>query len=105
VYAPEGGTLLLSWGGTYGAVAEAQRHLAKNGHRVAHCHLRWINPLPPDLPDVLKRFQKVVVCELNMGQLVKIVRETTLIDAKSVTKVQGKPFKVSDLLERLQPHR
>jgi 2-oxoglutarate ferredoxin oxidoreductase subunit alpha len=104
VYGPEGGTLLLSWGGTYGAVAEAQRHLAKNGHRVAHCHLRWINPLPPDLPDVLKRFQNVVVCELNMGQLVKIVRETTLIDAKSVTKVQGKPFKVSDLLERLQPH-
>jgi 2-oxoglutarate ferredoxin oxidoreductase subunit alpha len=104
VVGPEGGTLLLSWGGTYGAVAEAQRTLAAQGQRVAHCHLRWVNPLPPDLGDVLKRFQKVVVCELNLGQLVKLVREALLIDAKSVTKVQGKPFKVSDLLTLIQPH-
>jgi len=104
VHGPEGGTLLLSWGGTFGAVAEAHRSLASQGRRVAHCHLRWLNPLPPDLGDVLKRFEKVIVCELNLGQLVKLVREALLVDAKSVTKVQGKPFKVSDLLERIQPH-
>lgn len=104
VYGPEGGLLLLSWGGTFGAVAEAQRVLASQGHRVAHCHLHWVNPLPPDLGAVLKRFQKVAVCELNLGQLSKLVREQLLIDTVSVTKVQGKPFKVSDLIERIQPH-
>lgn len=104
VVGPEGGVLLLSWGGTFGAVAEAQRHLAKQGHQIAHCHLRWVNPMPPDLPDVMKRFKKIVTCELNLGQLSKLVREKTLVDVQSVTKVQGKPFKVSDLIALLAPH-
>jgi 2-oxoglutarate ferredoxin oxidoreductase subunit alpha len=100
VHGPEGGLLLLSWGGTWGAVAEAQRALVAKGHRVAHVHLRWLNPLPPDLAAVLKRFQKVAVCELNLGQLLKIVRAETLIDAVGINKVQGKPFKVSEIVER-----
>jgi 2-oxoglutarate ferredoxin oxidoreductase subunit alpha len=100
VHGPEGGLLLLSWGGTWGAVAEAQRVLAEGGERVAHVHLRWLNPLPPDLGSVLKRFSKVAVVEINLGQLVKIVRAETLIDAVSITKVQGKPFKVSEIVER-----
>lgn len=104
VHGPEGGLLLLSWGGTFGAVVEAQRLLASQGHQVAHCHLRWVNPLPPDLADVLKRFKKVVTCELNLGQLSKLVREQLLVDVKTVSKVQGKPFKVSDLIEGLKPY-
>jgi 2-oxoglutarate ferredoxin oxidoreductase subunit alpha len=100
VHGPEGGLLLLSWGGTWGAVAEAQRALAAEGHRVAHLHLRWLNPLPPDLGAVLKRFQKVAVCELNLGQLLKVVRAETLVDAVGINKVMGKPFKVSELVER-----
>jgi 2-oxoglutarate ferredoxin oxidoreductase subunit alpha len=104
VHGPEGGLLLLSWGGTFGAVVEAQRLLASQGHQVAHCHLRWVNPLPPDLGEVLKRFKKVVSCELNLGQLSKLVREQLLVDVKTVSKVQGKPFKVSDLIEGLKPY-
>lgn len=100
VHGPEGGLLLLSWGGTWGAVAEAQRALAAQGHRVAHVHLRWLNPLPPDLGGILRRFRKVAVCELNLGQLLKIIRSETLVDAVGVHKVQGKPFKVSEIVER-----
>ena len=100
VTGPEGGLLLLSWGGTWGAVAEAQRTLLAQGHRVAHVHLRWVNPLPPDLGAVLRRFRKVAVPELNLGQLLKIVRAETLVDAVGINKVQGKPFKVSEIVER-----
>jgi len=100
VVGPEGGLLLLSWGGTWGAVTEAQRTLAASGHRVAHVHLRWLNPLPPDLGAVLARFTKVAVCELNLGQLLKVVRAETLVDAVGINKVQGKPFKVSEIVER-----
>ncbi len=100
VTGPDGGLLLLSWGGTWGAVTEAQRALAARGHRVAHVHLRWVNPLPPDLGAVLRRFKKVAVCELNLGQLLKLVRAETLVDAVGINKVQGKPFKVSEIVER-----
>ncbi len=100
VTGPEGGLLLLSWGGTYGAVSEAQRALAKEGHRVAHAHLRWMNPLPPDLGGILRRFQKVAVAELNLGQLRQVIRAETLVDAIGINKVQGKPFKVSEVIER-----
>ncbi len=100
VHGPDGGLLLLSWGGTWGAVAEAQRTMLAEGRRVAHCHLRWLNPLPPDLGAVLRRFRKVAVCELNLGQLLKIVRAETLVDAIGINKVQGKPFKVSEIIER-----
>jgi 2-oxoglutarate ferredoxin oxidoreductase subunit alpha len=100
VTGPEGGLLLLSWGGTWGAVAQAQRLLAAEGHRVAHAHLRWLNPLPPDLRGLLRRFQKVAIPELNLGQLLKVVRAETLIDAVGINKVQGKPFKVSELVEQ-----
>lgn len=100
VTGPDGGLLLVSWGGTMGAVAQAQRELAAAGHRVAHAHLRWLNPLPPDLGDVLRRFRKVAVAELNLGQLVQLVRAEHLVDAVPLCKVQGKPFKVSEIVER-----
>jgi 2-oxoglutarate ferredoxin oxidoreductase subunit alpha len=100
VIGPEGGLLLISWGGTYGAVAEAQRALAREGHRVAHVHLRWLNPLPPDLAGIMRRFQRVAVPELNLGQLRQVLRAETLIDVIGIDKVQGKPFKVSELVER-----
>jgi 2-oxoglutarate ferredoxin oxidoreductase subunit alpha len=100
VVGPDGGLLLLSWGGTWGAVAEAQRTMLEQGRRVAHVHLRWLNPLPPDLAQVLRRFRTVAVCELNLGQLLKIVRAETLVDAVGINKVQGKPFKVSEIVER-----
>jgi 2-oxoglutarate/2-oxoacid ferredoxin oxidoreductase subunit alpha len=69
---------------------------------VGHVHLRHLNPLPPDLPDILGRFKKVLVPELNMGQLVKILRAEFLVDAIGMNKVQGRPFKISEVVTRIQ---
>jgi 2-oxoglutarate ferredoxin oxidoreductase subunit alpha len=67
---------------------------------VAHAHLRHLNPLPPDLRDILGRYRKVLVPEMNLGQLVRLVRAEYLVDAIGFNKVQGRPFKVSELVGR-----
>ena len=67
-------------------------------------HLRYLNPLPNDLREVLAGFKKVLVPEMNLGQLLKILRATYLVDAKGINKVQGKPFKVSELIARIEEH-
>src|SRR5262245_16987202 len=100
-FGPEtGDLLLLGWGSTYGAIRQAVTELGAAGHRVAHAHLRHLNPLPPDLGDVLRRYRKVLVPEMNLGQLVRLVRAEYLIDAIGFNKVQGRPFKVSELVAR-----
>jgi len=100
---PESGDLLmLSWGGTYGACTTAARRARHAGHSVAHAHLRWLNPMPANLGDVLSRYKKVLIPELNMGQLRTIIRGKFLIDAEGFNKVQGKPFSVSELLEKIE---
>ena len=96
-----GELLLLSWGGTYGAVAQARAEAEARGQSVAHVHLRYLNPLPADLGDILSRFDIVLVPELNLGQLAKILRETYLREVVSLPKVQGKPFMVSELVQRI----
>jgi len=99
---PETGDLLIvGWGGTYGSITQARELAANEGKSVAHLHLRHINPLPSDLEDILKRYKKVLVPELNMGQLSKLLRERFLVDAISYSKVQGQPFKVSELYNRI----
>ena len=104
---PEGDLLVLGWGGTYGAISSAVRNLQAEGFSVSSLHLRHLSPFPNDLGDVLERFKKVLVPELNMGQLSLLLRAKYLIDAVSYTKVQGQPFKVAELskkiLEQLQP--
>lgn len=102
VFGSEDGLLLLSWGGTFGAVRTAVELANKAGLRVGHAHLRWLNPFPANLGEVLARYDKVLVPELNLGQLVKLVREKYLVPAESFAKIQGKPFKVSELLARIQ---
>jgi 2-oxoglutarate/2-oxoacid ferredoxin oxidoreductase subunit alpha len=99
---PESGDLLvLTWGGTYGACATAV-HLAQNeGQAVAHCHLRYLNPFPKNLGDVLRRFKKVLIPELNLGQLRSIVRDRFLIDAIGFNLVRGKPFSVAEIKEKI----
>ena len=69
-------------------------------HRVGHTHLRFLNPLPGDLGEVLRRFKRVLVPELNMGQLVRLIRAEYLIDAVGLNKVQGQPFKVSEVVAK-----
>lgn len=102
VHGPEQGKLLvLGWGSTYGAIAAAVEDAQAQGHAVAHTHLRHLNPLPADLGDVLGRYDKVLVPEMNMGQLLKLVRAEYLIDAVGLNKIQGRPFKVSEVATRI----
>lgn len=99
VEGPDRGQLLvLSWGGTYGACRTAVRNLVAQGKSVAHAHLRYLNPMPANLGDLLTRYDNVLVPELNKGQLRLLVRGTYLVDAKGFNKVQGKPFTVSELM-------
>jgi 2-oxoglutarate ferredoxin oxidoreductase subunit alpha len=99
-----GDLLVVGWGGTHGAIHQAVEKLRAQGKKVSSIHLRYLNPLPPDLGTLLKRFKQVVVPELNLGQLVKVLRASYLVDAKSINKVQGKPFKVSELVAAFEEH-
>jgi 2-oxoglutarate ferredoxin oxidoreductase subunit alpha len=96
-----GDLLVLSWGGTYGACATAVHNVQALGKAVTHCHLRYLNPLPKELGDILKRFEKVLIPELNLGQLRTIIRANYLIDAIGLNKVQGKPFSVGEVVEKI----
>jgi 2-oxoglutarate ferredoxin oxidoreductase subunit alpha len=93
----EGDLLVIGWGGTYGAITSAVQAMQAEGFSVSSLHLRHLNPLPKDLGDIIKKFKKVIVPELNLGQLSLILRAKYLVDAIPLTKVQGKPFKVSEL--------
>ncbi|MEX2092840.1 MAG: 2-oxoacid:acceptor oxidoreductase subunit alpha [Pirellulales bacterium] len=100
--AATGDVLVLSWGGTYGACATAVHTMHACGYAVTHCHLRYLNPLPSDLGDILKRFKKVLVPELNLGQLRTIIRDRYLVDAIGLNKVQGKPFSVAEVEAKIE---
>jgi 2-oxoglutarate ferredoxin oxidoreductase subunit alpha len=98
---PNGDTLVISWGSTYGALYAAVKALNASGRRVAHVHLRWLNPLPPGIAELLEKYKRVIVAEMNMGQLVRVLRERFLVDAVPINRVQGQPFKTSELLEEI----
>ena len=91
-------------GGTYGAISSAVKNLRVEGFSVSNIHLRHLNPLPDDLGDIMKRFKKVIVPELNLGQLSLLLRSKYLIDVIPYNKLQGKPFKVSELREKFLEH-
>jgi 2-oxoglutarate ferredoxin oxidoreductase subunit alpha len=98
----DGGDLVVvGWGSTYGTIREAVTGLRDKGKSVSHIHLRYLNPLPKDFGEVLKRFKKVMVAEMNLGQLLKMIRADYLIDAIGCNKIQGRPFKVSELTTRI----
>ena len=101
---PEGDLLVIGWGGTYGAISSAVKNLRVEGFSVSNIHLRHLNPLPDDLGDIMKRFKKVIVPELNLGQLSLLLRSKYLIDVIPYNKLQGKPFKVSELREKFLEH-
>lgn len=93
----EGDVLVLGWGSTYGAIKAAVERTRAQGLRVGHAHLRWLNPFPNDLGEVLSRYSEVLIPELNHGQLVRLIRERFLLPAKSLAKIQGLPFKTSEI--------
>jgi len=84
--------LILGWGSTYGPIAEATRLARNNGVQVARAHLRHLNPFPPNLGEVLGRYQQVIVPEMNLGQLALMLRAKYLVDVQSYTQVRGLPF-------------
>ncbi len=99
---PDSGDLLvLSWGGPYGACATAVHQAQAAGKKVSHVQLRYINPLPKDLGDILGRFKQVLIPELNLGQLRMIIRNEYLVDAVGLNKMQGKPFSVGEVLDKI----
>ncbi|MFE5669516.1 2-oxoglutarate ferredoxin oxidoreductase subunit alpha, partial [Streptomyces niveus] len=95
-------TLVLGWGSTYGPITAAVRRLRRDGHPIAQAHLRHINPFPRNLGEVLKRYDKVVVPEMNLGQLAALLRAKYLIDAHSYNQVNGMPFKAEQLATALK---
>ena len=98
---PEGDLLVVGWGSTYGAITQAVQTMQREGHKVSSVHLRWLNPLNPRLGPYLKGFKRILVPEMNNGQLVRILRAEFLVDAEGLNKIQGKPFKVSELCQAI----
>lgn len=102
VHGPEEGKLLVvGWGSTYGSIVAAVQEMQAQGKPVSHVHLRYLNPLPPDLGEVLSRFDRVLVPEMNMGQLRQILRAEYLVDVVGLNKIQGRPFKVSEITAKI----
>ena len=94
--------LVLSWGGTYGPVHAGVRRVRSAGRQVAHAHLRWVNPFPANLGDVLKSYDKVLIPEMNLGQLLQLVRARYLVDAVGYNRVTGKPFKAQEIADAVE---
>lgn len=97
-------TLILSWGGTYGSVLTAVDNLNGTGHAVAGAHFRYLNPFPANTEEVLKRYKKVIVAELNTGQLDVLVKHRYALQTITLNKVQGKPFRVNELMDFIKEH-
>jgi len=93
---------VVGWGSTTGAIAQAVEVLHAEGLAVGHVHLRHLNPFPADLGELLGRFRKVLVPELNMGQLALLLRDRYLVDVVQLNKVQGRPFKVAEIAARIR---
>jgi 2-oxoglutarate ferredoxin oxidoreductase subunit alpha len=103
VFGPESGELLiLGWGSTYGAIRSAVEHLANEGRSVAHAHLRHLNPFPANTEAVLRSYRRVLIPEVNLGQLLLLVRAAYLIDAVGYDRVRGKPFRIAEIVEEAE---
>src|SRR6201993_630703 len=98
----EGDLLIIAWGSTHGAITAAVKAQRAEGRRIGHVHLRHLNPLPSNLGEVIKRYKKVLVPELNMGQLLWVLRAKYLVDAVGLNKIQGRPFKQVELEQKIE---
>ncbi len=103
VEGPEKGDLLiLGWGGTYGAIKAAVKEMQSEGYKVAHAHLRHLKPFPKNLGEILHNYDKILVPEINNGQLVKVIRDKFLLPAMPYNKIQGVPFMKAELVEKMK---
>ena len=93
---------VIGWGSTYGPIGAACRRIRASGRSIAQVHLRHINPMPADLGDILRRYDRVVCPEMNLGQLAMLLRAKYLVDVESHTQVRGLPFRAAELAAVLQ---
>ena len=99
---PSGDLLIVGWGSTHGPITAAVRAQREKGRKIGHVHLRHLNPLPKNLGELLGRYDRVLVPEMNMGQLLMLLRAKYLVDAQGFDKIQGKPFKQSELERKIE---
>ncbi len=99
-----GDCLVVGWGSTYGAIEHAVNELIEEGYSISQVHIRYLNPFPKNLGEVLKKFKTVLVPELNSGQLCSMIRSEFLIDAKPITKIKGMPFHVIEIKEEVKKY-
>jgi len=99
---PSGELLIVAWGSTHGPITAALKSQRAKGRRIGHVHLRHLNPMAKNLGELLKRYDQVLVPEMNMGQLVMILRAKFLVDAQGLNKIQGKPFKQSEIEDKIE---
>jgi 2-oxoglutarate ferredoxin oxidoreductase subunit alpha len=97
----KGDLLVLGWGGTYGTLKDAVESARKSGYKVSHAHLKYLNPLPQNTGDVLNNFSKILIPEINLGQLARYIRSEFLIDVEQFNKVRGLPLNMSDVLGKI----
>jgi len=98
---PRGELLVVGWGSTHGAITSAVEEAQRDGRSVSSIHLRHLNPFPSNLGDVLEGFERILVPELNGGQLVRLLRAEFLIAAESMPKLQGQPFRIQEIRARI----
>jgi 2-oxoglutarate/2-oxoacid ferredoxin oxidoreductase subunit alpha len=103
VYGPARGDLLiLGWGSTYGAIRSATERLQAAGRSVAHAHLRYLNPFPANTEEVVRSYRRVLIPEVNLGQLVMLIRAKYLVDAVGYNRVRGKPFRIGEIVDEAE---
>ncbi|MBI1343917.1 MAG: 2-oxoacid:acceptor oxidoreductase subunit alpha [Terrimonas sp.] len=100
----KGKILVLGWGSTYGAIKTAVEDLLEEGYSVAHAHIRYLRPFPKNLGEVLKNYEKVIIPEINNGQLVKIIRDVYFVDAIPYNKIMGVPITKTELVEEIRKY-
>lgn len=100
----KGKVLIIGWGSTYGAIKSAVAELISEGYSVSHIHLRYVRPFPKNLGQIIKNFEKVFIPELNNGQLIKIIRDKYLVDAKGFNKIMGIPFTKTELVDEIKKY-
>ncbi len=89
--------LVIGWGSTYGAIKTVVKKLASEGVDVAHAHIKYIQPMPSNLAEILANFDKILIPEMNNGQLIKLIRDQYLVDAKPLNKIKGVPFEAREI--------
>ena len=102
--ASEGKVLVLGWGSTYGSITSAVEKLQREGQSVSSAHLRHLNPFPKNLGDVLRGFEKVIIPEMNLGQLATMIRAKYLVDAVPFSKVKGRPFQIREIVRKVEEY-